>query len=110
MNPYFKYDNYVENEDEMHCYYDGCGIFFLASNVEKADCIPMDPRYDREIVPLKKHIHCNCEKAENKDILCEVHEDSEDYLESISFAKRNSLKVGGYEETKDTDVLYCAYR
>ena len=76
-------------------------------NVDKVDCIPMDPRYDREIVPLKKHIHCNCEKAENKDILCEVHEDPEDYLESISFAKRSSLKVGGYEETKDTDVQYC---
>ena len=63
----------------------------------------MDPRYDREIVPLKKHIHCNCEQAENKDIICEVHEDPEDYLESISFRKRSSN--GGYVEVKDTAVV-----
>ena len=103
VNPHFKYDSYAENEDEMHCYYDGCGIFCLASNDDKADCIPMDPRYDKEIVPLKKHIHCNCEKAENKDILCEVHEDPEDYEESISFRKRSSN--GGYVEVKDTEVV-----
>ena len=78
--------------------------FCLDSNVNKADCIEMDPWYDKEIVPVKKHIHCNCEKAENKDILCDVHEDPEDYEESISFAKQSSLRVGGYEEAKDTDV------
>ena len=79
-----------------------------ASNVEKADCIPMDPRYDKEIVPLKKHIHCNCETAEHKDNLCDVHKEPEEYLESNSFTIQSSLKVGGYEEVKDTDVAHCS--
>ena len=52
---------------------------------------------------MKKHIHCNCEKVENNDILCEVHEDIENYEESISFAKR--MEDGGYVEVKDTAVV-----
>ena len=60
-------------------------------------------RFEKQIVPLKKHIHCNCEKAENNDILCEVHEDIENYEESISFRKRSSN--GGYVEVKDTEVV-----
>ena len=105
VNPHLNSDDGDEDEDVgMCCYYDGIGIFCLPSNYAKVDCIRMDPRYDKEIVPLKKHIHCNCEKAENINILCDVHEDPEDYLETINFTKQNYLKVGGYEEEKSYKV------
>jgi hypothetical protein len=99
VNPHHDYDTYLENTDEMLCYYEGRGIFCLASNDLKAE---IDPRYDKSIVPLKKHIHCNCEMIENKENPCDVHEDLEEYEESISFANRCS--DGGYVEVKDTDV------
>ena len=53
---------------------------------------------------MNEHIHCNCEKAENKDILWVVYEDPEDYVESISFAQRSSMRVGGYEEHTSSDI------
>ena len=49
-------------------------------------------QFEKQIVPLKKHIHCNC--LEN-ELICAVHEDDDEkYEESISFAKR--LGNGGY--------------
>ena len=56
-------------------------------------------QYEKQIVPLKKHIHFNC--AMNKLIPCDVHDDDDDekYEESISFAKR-MWKNGGYNEMK----------
>ena len=56
-------------------------------------------RFEKQIVPLKKHIHCNCFK--NELILCAVHEDDDEiYEESISFAKR--MGNGGYDEIQST--------
>ena len=58
-------------------------------------------RFEKQIVPLKKHIHCNC--AMNKLIPCDVHDydDDEKYEEeSISFAKR--MGNGGYDEIQST--------
>ena len=43
VNPYYKCDDYIENEDEMQYHYNGRGIFCLAWNVTKADCIEIDP-------------------------------------------------------------------
>ena len=58
-------------------------------------------RFEKQIVPLKKHIHCNC--AMNKPIPCDVHDDDDDekYEESISFAKR-WMGNGGYDEIHST--------
>ena len=58
-------------------------------------------QYEKQIVPLKKHIHCNCE--ENEPNLCAVHEDDEKYEESISFAKR-MWKYGGYDDVQSTNT------
>ena len=100
VNPYNDHDAYMQDEDSLLCYFHGRGIFCLAANELSGE---IDSRYDKQIVPLKKHIHCNCEKVENNDILCEVHEDIENYEESISFAKR--MEDGGYVEVKDTAVV-----
>ena len=91
VNPHHNCDAFVDNTDGMVCYFDGRGIFCLASNDLKED---IDPRYHKTVVPIKKHYHCNCEKNENS--LCDVHEDSEEYVESISFEKRRYN--GGYVE------------
>ena len=57
-------------------------------------------RFEKQIVPLKKHIHCNCNK--NELILCAVHEDDDEkYEETISFAKRG-MGNGGYDEIQST--------
>ena len=55
-------------------------------------------QFEKQIVPLKKHIHCNC--AKNELIPCDVHGD-EKYEESISFAKR-VMGNGGYDEIHST--------
>ena len=55
VNPRFNSDDDDDDEDGgMRCYYDGIGIFCLPSNNAKADCICMDPHYDKEIVQQKK--------------------------------------------------------
>ena len=58
-------------------------------------------QFEKQIVPLKKHIHCNC--AMNELILCAVHDDDdgEKYEETISFAKRG-MGNGGYDEIQST--------
>jgi hypothetical protein len=99
VNPHNDHDAYMEDEDSLLCYFHGRSIFCLAANELSGE---IDSRYGKQIVPLKKHIHCNCEKVENNDILCEVHEDIENYEESISFLKR--MEDGGYVEVKDTVV------
>ena len=96
VNPFS--DSYlcIENEMEMGCYLDGWGIFCLAYNTDVIDCSSMNHNYDKQIVPLKKHMHCNCET--NSPILCEVHEDPELYIEKICFSKRQGN--GGYKYHK----------
>ena len=59
-------------------------------------------QFEKQIVPLKKHIHCNC--ALNKLISCDVHDQDDDEKyeeESISFAKRG-MGNGGYDEIQST--------
>ena len=56
-------------------------------------------QFEKQIVPLKKHIHCNC--AKNELIPCDVHDDDEKYEESISFAKQ-VMENGGYDEIQST--------
>ena len=90
----------------MQCHHNGRGIFCLDSNVNKADCIEMDPRYDKEIVPVKKYINCNCEKAENKDILCDVQEDFEDYEEVVYPNKRLKTILFAFINHETHNLMY----
>ena len=91
-NPFNDYDEYKEYEDTESCYYHGKGIFCYPMNELRGEDYS---RYDKQIVPVKKHIHCNCDK--NELIPCAAHEDDEKYEESISFAKRRGWN-GGYVE------------
>ena len=99
MNPFNDYDEYLEHEDSFYCYFRGKGIFCYPMNELRGQDLS---RYEKQIVPLKKHIHCNCDK--NELIPCEVHEDDEKYEESISFAKR-MWKNGGYDEIQSTPEI-----
>ena len=87
VNPFNDSDICIENE--MECYFNGRGIFCLAFNTDKVDCSSMDYRYNKVVVPLKKHVHRNCEIY--SVILCDVHEDPQLYIEKISFAKRHGM-------------------
>ena len=89
MNPFNEHDELLENEDSLSCYFDGKGIFCYPMNELRGEIMS---QFEKRIVPLKKHIHCNCFKNE---LICAVHEDDDEkYEESISFAKR--LGNGGY--------------
>ena len=96
MNPFNDHDEYLEHEDSFYCYFHGKGIFCYPMNELRGEDLS---RYEKQIVPLKKHIHCNCDK--NELIPCAAHEDVEKYEESISFARR-WWKKGGYVEIKST--------
>ena len=112
MNPFNDHDKLLEDEDSLYCYFDGKDIFCYPMNELKVFfsgkgifCYPMNElrgedvsRFEKQIVPLKKHIHCNC--AMNKLILCDVHDQDDDEKyeeESISFARR-VIGKGGYHE------------
>ena len=89
MNPFNVHDEYLEHEDSFSCYFQGKGIFCYPMNELRGEVVS---QFEKQIVPLKKHIHCNC--LEN-ELICAVHEDDDEkYEESISFAKR--LGNGGY--------------
>ena len=96
MNPFNVHDEYLEHEDSFSCYFQGKGIFCYPMNELRGEDMS---QFEKQIVPLKKHIHCNCFK--NELILCAVHEDDDEiYEESISFAKR--MGNGGYDEIQST--------
>ena len=114
MNPFNDCDKWLEDEDSLSCYFEGKDIFCYSMNDLKKIlgkgifCYPMNElrgedvsRFEKQIVPLKKHIHCNC--ALNKLISCDVHDQDDDEKyeeESISFAKR--MGNGGYHEMQST--------
>ena len=98
INPFNDYDLEKEVEDSESCYFLGKGIFCFPWNELRGE---NNVQYEKQIVPLKKHIHCNCE--ENEPNLCAVHEDDEKYEESISFAKR-MWKYGGYDDVQSTNT------
>ena len=96
--PVYEHDLEKEVEDSESCYFLGKGIFCFPWNELRGE---NNVQYEKQIVPLKKHIHCNCE--ENEPNLCAVHEDDEKYEESISFAKR-MWKYGGYDDVQSTNT------
>ena len=100
-NPFNESDDYLQREDSFSCSFLGKGIFCYPINEDRGEDLS---RYEKQVVPLKKHIHCNC--AENKLVPCAVHEHVEDYKESTSFAKRG-WKNCGYEEIQSITQLAC---
>ena len=100
MNPHYRRDLEIGDDEELKCQYDGRGIFcfgWITAGVEGGE----NSRNDKEIVPLKKHFHCNCEDEENKEVFCVVHENSQEYQESICFLRREG--DGGYEDHNEDD-------
>ena len=99
MNPFNDHDHELEGEDSLSCYFEGKGIFCYPMNELRGEDVS---RFEKQIVPLKKHIHCNC--AMNKLIPCDVHDQDDDEKyeeESTSFAKRG-MRNGGYHEMQST--------
>ena len=100
MNPHYRRDLEIGDDEELKCQYDGRGIFCFGwspAGVEGGE----NSRNDKEIVPLKKHFHCNCEDEENKEVFCVVHENSQEYQESICFLRREGN--GGYEDHNEDE-------
>ena len=98
MNPFNVHDEYLEHEDSFSCYFQGKGIFCYPMNELRGEVMS---QFEKQIVPLKKHIHCNCDM--NKLIACDVHDEDDDEKyeeETISFAKR--MGNGGYDEIQST--------
>ena len=63
-NPHYRRDLEIGDDEELKCQYDGRGIFcfgWITAGVEGGE----NSRNDKDIVPLKKHFHCNCEDEEN---------------------------------------------
>ena len=87
MNPHYMRHLEIEDDEELKYPYDGHGIFCYGwshAEFEGGE----NSRYDKDIVPLKKHFDCNFEYEENKEVFCVVHENSLEYQQSICYLRR----------------------
>ena len=96
--PHYKRDLEIKDADDVKCQYGGRGIFCYGWSYAGAED-GENSRNDKKIVPLKKHFHCYCSDKENKEVFCVVHENSQEYQESISFLRRQEDE--GYADESD---------
>lgn len=76
--PLIRMDPHKNNVDDFQCYFEGRGIYCLPFDEEKYHTNPgylsHQLRYNKEVVPLKEHIHCICEKVgEEHEYFCKTN-------------------------------------
>ena len=71
--PGIKPESQQSSEDDAECAFDGVGIFCHAFNELQSDLHSNETEYYKEIVNIKKHKHCICHFAQDRDN-CPVHD------------------------------------